>query len=296
MVIAEIMLTDEEAVGINQTIGDGVSNDDSVETPVSNVFGGTAGAMASSLFNAGSAFRVDGVFGGSGADVTFSFFGGDYKATLQAIAKTSKVKVLSRPHILTADNQEARILIGAEIPIITSQSDSGSQANGDSVFRQNVEYRDTGVVVSVTPQVNSDGLVNMIVSQEVSNIAGETLQIEGITSPSFTTRETETTVVVQSGETIVIGGIITENKTNSKSGVPFLMDIPVLGQLFRSRGETTTRIELIIMITPYVVRDRQEARSVTEEFKARIDDVLRELNIDDDPEGSHTVVIEAPTL
>jgi general secretion pathway protein D len=159
-----------------------------------------------------------------------------------------------------------------------------------------VEYRDTGVVVSVTPQVNSDGLVNMIVSQEVSNIAGETLQIEGITSPSFTTRETETTVVVQSGETIVIGGIISENKTKSTSGVPFLMDIPVIGQVFRNRGETTTRTELIILITPYVVRDSQEARSVTEEFKARIDDVLRELEIDDDPEGSHTVVLEAPTL
>lgn len=298
MMIAEIMLDDNESVGIQHTIGNGSSgnDDDGDDNGGDPSIAVPGAAMASSLFSSGSAFRVDGSFGGSGADVTFSFFGGDYTTTLTALAQKNKVKVLSRPHILTADNQEARILVGAEIPIVTSQSDSGSQTDGDSVFRQNVEYRDTGVVVNVTPQVNSAGLVNMIISQEVSNIAGSTLQIEGIVSPSFTTRETETTVVVDSGETIVIGGIIAESKTEDRSGVPFLMDLPVLGQLFRARSNSLTRTELIILITPYVVRDRQEARSVTEEFKARIDDVLRELEIDEDPEGTHTVVLEAPTL
>jgi general secretion pathway protein D len=298
MMIAEIMLDDNESVGINHTIGNGSSSNDDGDSG-NNDSGNIAvpgAAMASSLFSSGSAFRVDGSFGGSGADVTFSFFGGDYTTTLTALAQKNKVKVLSRPHILTADNQEARILVGAEIPIVTSQSDSGSQTDGDSVFRQNVEYRDTGVVVNVTPQVNSAGLVNMIISQEVSNIAGSTLQIEGIVSPSFTTRETETTVVVDSGETIVIGGIIAETKTQDRSGVPFLMDIPFLGQLFRARSSSLTRTELIILITPYVVRDRQEARSVTEEFKARIDEVLRELEIDEDPDGTHTVVLETPTM
>ena len=293
MVIAEITLDDSESVGITHTIGD-VSNNDNGGGNADT--GNFAQGMASSLFSADSAFSVDGTFGGGGANVTFSFFGGDYKTTLAAVAEKSKVKILSRPHILTADNQEARILVGAEIPIITSQADSGAQDDGDSVFRQNVEYRDTGVVVNVTPQVNSDGLVNMIVSQEVSNIAGSRLQIEGIVSPSFTTREAETTVVVQSGDTIVIGGIIQENDTQSKSGVPFLMDIPVLGQLFKTRANDKMRTELIVLITPYVVRDRQEAHSVTEEFKQRIDDVLRELQIEEVPEGTHTVVLETPTM
>ena len=244
------------------------------------------------LFDNDGSFRVDGVIGGSGLDATLSWFGGDYTTTLTALADKQKLKVLSRPHILTADNQEARILVGAEIPIVTSQSDSGSQDNGNSVFRQNIEYRDTGVVVHVTPQVNSHGLVNMIISQEVSDIAGSTLQVQGIVSPSFTTRETETTVVVQSGETIVIGGIIGETKRESASGVPFLMDIPVLGQLFRSRSKESDRTELIILITPYVVRDQNEARTLTDEFKQRVDSLLRELKVDEAEPGAHTAVLE----
>jgi general secretion pathway protein D len=282
------------SVGMNHTIGDpnSTSNDDSSDTDSGSATG-IASGLSSVLFKDDDAFRVDGVFGGSGLNATLSWFSGDYTTTLSALADKQKLKVLSRPHILTADNQEARILVGAEIPIITSQSDSGAQDDGTSVFRQNVEYRDTGVVVHVTPQVNSQGLVNMVISQEVSDIAGSTLQVEGIVSPSFTTRETETTVVVQSGETIIIGGIIADTKRESRSGVPFLMDIPVLGQLFRSRGKENERTELIILITPYVVRDRNEARSVTDEFKSRVDDLLRELRIDDVvADSAHTAVLE----
>jgi type II secretory pathway component GspD/PulD (secretin) len=213
--------------------------------------------------------------------LTFRIFG-DYKVTLDALARQNKVKVLSRPHILTADNQEARILVGQEVPIITSQSDTDvTGTGGQSRFLQNVQYRDTGVVVNVTPQVNSEGLVNMLISQEVSEVAGADQSVQGIVSPTFTTREAETTVVVQSGETVVIGGIISETKNDSRGGVPYLMDVPVLGQLFRSHSDSKRKIELIILITPYVVRDRDEARSVTAQFKARVDDVLRELNIEE---------------
>jgi general secretion pathway protein D len=287
MLIAEITLSDDMSLGITHTFGKGSSgNGDSSSSNADGKF----------LFDPSDAFRVDGTLGGSGLNATLSWFSGDYTATLTALADKQKLKVLSRPHILTADNQEARILVGAEIPIITSQSDSGAQDGGTSVFRQNVEYRDTGVVVHVTPQVNSQGLVNMIISQEVSDIAGATLQVEGIVSPSFTTRETETTVVVQSGETIVIGGIISDTKRESRSGVPFLMDVPVLGQLFRNRSKENERTELIILITPYVIRDRNEARSVTDEFRARVDNLLRELRVDEGvDEGVHTAVLLNPT-
>lgn len=293
MLIAEITLGDNMSLGITHTIGD-PGNTDGGNNDNNNDGAGLTTGLANVLFDDDDSFRVDGTFGGSGINATLSWFSGDYTATLTALADKQKLKVLSRPHILTADNQEARILVGAEIPIITSQSDSGAQDDGTSVFRQNVEYRDTGVVVHVTPQVNSQGLVNMIISQEVSDIAGSTLQVEGIVSPSFTTRETETTVVVQSGETIVIGGIIADTKRESRSGIPFFMDIPVLGQLFRSRSDETDRTELIILITPYVVRDRAEARSVTDEFKSRVDDLLRELRIEEGSDARHSAVLEDP--
>jgi general secretion pathway protein D len=292
MLIAEITLGDDMSLGMTHTFGNGVDTNTDDGTDDDDNPDNLSTGLANVLFDDDDSFRVDGIIGGAGIDATLSWFGGDYTATLTALANRNKLKVLSRPHILTADNQEARILVGAEIPIVTSQSDSGSQDNGDSVFRQNVEYRDTGVVVHVTPQVNSEGLVNMLISQEVSDIAGSTLQIEGIVSPSFTTRETETTVVVHSGETIVIGGIIADTKREAASGVPFLMDIPVLGQLFRSRTKESERTELIILITPYVVRDRNEARSLTDEFKQRVDRLLRELQVDETAPGSHTAVLE----
>jgi general secretion pathway protein D len=229
----------------------------------------------------------------------FSFFRGDvevYRGVLSALAAHSKLKILSRPHIMTADNQEARILVGAEIPIITSQADTNVTSDGQSRFLQTVEYRDTGVVISVTPQVNSNGLVNMLVSQEVSEIAGDTsgLNVEGISSPSFTTREAHTDVIVRSGETIVIGGIMQETSRESRVGIPYLEDIPFFGQFFRTDTSGVDRTELIVLITPYVVRDHLEARSVTEEFKGRVDDLFEELNIDEksgDKAESHTVIL-----
>jgi len=299
MLIAEVSLTNDMDLGISHRLGNAVkptNNTDSSTNTSSSLIPGVASALFGNP--AGDSFRIDGVFGGEGLDLTLSNIVGDYQTTLAALAQDTEVKVLSRPHIMTADNQEARILVGAEIPIITSQQDTNVQTGGNSNVLQQVQYRDTGVVVQVTPQVNSEGLINMTVSQEVSDIAGagSGLNVPGIVSPSFTTRETETTVVVQSGETIVIGGIIQENKSTDLSGVPYLMDIPVLGQLFRNKSDQKRRTELIILITPYVVRDRQEARSVTHEFRSRVDKVLRELHIEEEgDDAGHTVILQRPT-
>jgi general secretion pathway protein D len=322
MLIAEITLDDNDSFGITHTFGNpttntgtGGNNDngngDSNDVPDDNgltAVAGLAGAVARAGVNGflfgrpmsdnGDSFRVDGTVGSNGiSGLTFRVFG-DYKVTLDALARQNKVKVLSRPHILTADNQEARILVGQEVPIITSQADTAvTGTGGQSRFLQNVQYRDTGVVVNVTPQVNSEGLVNMLVSQEVSEVAGADQSVQGIVSPTFTTREAETTVVVQSGETVVIGGIISETKNDSRSGVPYLMDVPVVGQLFRSHSDSKRKIELIILITPYVVRDRDEARSVTAQFKERVDDVLQELNIEEvKNDAGHTVILQRPVM
>jgi general secretion pathway protein D len=316
MIIAEISLTDGVSLGINTQLGTGSSNggtsdggtgsDDVNSSSVLGKLGLAAmspTAAASHLFGGADGLggnRFDGSVGSAGLNGTISLFDGDVQTTLAAIATLKNTKILSRPHIMAADNQEARILVGSEVPIVTSQSDTNVETGGNSSILQNIQYRDTGVVVSVTPQVNSDGLVNMSVSQEVSQIIGanETGDVSGIVSPSFTSRQAETTVIVQSGETIVIGGIINEKVDEIESGVPFLKEIPWLGQIFSSTSESTERTELIILITPYVIRDANEARTVTSQFKSRVDTVLKELDLDggDQERGNHTSILLKPVI
>jgi general secretion pathway protein D len=143
-----------------------------------------------------------------------------------------------------------------------------------------VQYRDTGKILSVLPQVNSKGLVNLQIRQEVSSILetrdGAVTSFGSTGSPAFSTREVDTTLVVQNGSTVLMGGIIDDAITHTRAGVPYLMDIPVLGWAFRSERDSTDRTELLITITPYVIRSRDEAEQVTADFSARIDG-LREL-------------------
>ncbi|MCS6926953.1 MAG: type II secretion system secretin GspD [Candidatus Binatia bacterium] len=184
---------------------------------------------------------------------------------VNALAAQSRLNILATPHVIAADNREAHILIGEQIPILTStQQSTLAQAN----IVQSIQYRDTGKILTILPQVNSAGLVNMEIRQEVSDVGQD--RFGGTNSPSFITREAETTVVVQNGESVLIGGIIDDNVTRTRRGVPFLMDVPVLGRLFRVESERVDRTELIILITPHVIRDRDEARAVTEEFEGRI--------------------------
>ncbi|MGH7965004.1 MAG: type II secretion system protein GspD, partial [Candidatus Binatia bacterium] len=185
---------------------------------------------------------------------------------LRALAAQSRLNILATPHVIAADNREAHILIGEEIPILTSTS-TFLESDSDRVSNT-IQYRDTGRILTILPQVNSAGLVNMEIRQEVSAVG---VAVFGNTnSPSFISREAETTVVVQDGESVLIGGIIADENRRSRSGVPFLMDLPVLGRLFRVDREELNRIELIVLITPHVIRNRDEARSVTAEFESRI--------------------------
>ena len=188
-------------------------------------------------------------------------------ALLNALATQGRTRILSTPHIIAADNREAHILIGQEIPILSSQA--VSVISGDAPIVNSVQYRDTGKILTILPQVNSQGLVNMEIRQEVSDVAASTFG--NTSSPSFIAREAETTVVVQSGESVILGGIIDDQVRRTRRGVPFLMDLPVLGRAFRMDTDEVARIEIIVLITPYVIRNREEARSVTEEFKGRIE-------------------------
>jgi general secretion pathway protein D len=199
-----------------------------------------------------------------------------FNVLLSALQARTKVKMLSAPHIIAADNREAHILVGSSIPVLTSTSTSVLTTNPATV--NSVQYRDTGKILTVLPQVNSRGLVNLQIRQEVSDILqtanGQQVQAFGNTgSPAFSTREAETTVVVHDGDSVVIGGIIDDKVTHTRSGIPYLMNIPVLGAAFRNESDSLDRTELIVLITPYVIRNRQEAGEVTARFTRGIREV-----------------------
>ncbi len=191
---------------------------------------------------------------------------------INALQTRTNVKMLSAPHIIAADNREAHILVGRSIPILTSTQTSTVAVSN---IVNSVQYRDTGTILTILPQVNSKGLVNMQLRQEVSDVQQGAEAFGNTNSPAFTTREAETTVVVQDGETVIIGGIITDTIQHTRNGIPYLMDIPVLGHVFRVDNDTTSRTELLVLISPYVIRGREEAREVTDEFANRLEGLKR---------------------
>ena len=199
--------------------------------------------------------------------------GNDFRSFINALRTDSRVKVLSSPTILATDNRPARIQVGTEEPIATGTI---TGAVGTVASSTTIQYRNTGRIVTVIPQVNSKGLVNLQILAEVSQRGGD-VQVGSDKFPSFDTRQAETTAVVQDGDTLVIGGIITDRKSRSRVGIPFLMDIPVLGRFFGTTTDEVDRTELIMLITPHVIRNRDEAKSVTEEFKERLSTAAREI-------------------
>ena len=200
--------------------------------------------------------------------------GGNIKAVLSALASTTKVNVLSSPHIMVTDNQIAKINVGSSVPVQGQSTLTGTTAS--TAITTSVIYVDTGVVLSVRPHINSGGLVTLEISQEVSDVqAGVTTT--GLNSPTINKRSAQTTVAVQSGDTMVLGGLIKDDKNNGSSGLPFLSEIPVVGALFGAKTETNNRREMIITITPKVVNDYQQARDVTAEFRRKLSG-MRKLN------------------
>jgi general secretion pathway protein D len=196
----------------------------------------------------------------------------NFQIFINALNGMTNVKMLSAPHIIAADNREAHILVGQSIPILTSTSTAVLTGTAGSTVNQ-IQYRDTGKILTVLPQVNSQGLVNLQVRQEVSAVLAQSFG--STNSPSFTTREAETTVVVQDGDTVLIGGIIDDSISHTRTGVPYVMDVPVLGRLFRSDSDNVMRTELLITITPSVIRNRQESHQVTDDFSNRIEGLSR---------------------
>ncbi len=190
--------------------------------------------------------------------------GGNISAVLSALAANTKVNVLSSPHVMVTDNQTAKINVGASVPVAGSSTLTNAGVN----VVTSVSYVDTGVVLSVRPHINAGGLVTLEVNQEVSDVVKTTSS--GISSPTINKRSAQTIVNVQSGDTMVLAGLIKDNKIAGSQGLPLLSEIPVFGALFGAKSDTTERSELIITITPRVVNDNQQARDVTAEFRKKL--------------------------
>ncbi len=185
---------------------------------------------------------------------------------LQALSQLTRVQVLSSPNLLVLNNQPARIQVGDEVPIATQSAVSTLAPGAPQV--NSIEYQDTGVILGITPRVNASGLVLLDISEEVSSAGSTTTST--IDSPTISQRRITSSVAVSDGQTIAIGGLIQDQRTKGKNGVPFLQDVPVLGFLFGTHTNNFTRTELIVLITPHVIRSNDDARAISEELQQKV--------------------------
>jgi general secretion pathway protein D len=195
---------------------------------------------------------------------------GNARLFIDLLESKTNVKFLSAPQIMVLDNQTGNIRVGDQIPVTVRTSQSTTDPNAPIVSE--VQFRDTGTLLSVTPRINAGGQVTLHVSQEVS-LPGSEPAVGGGGNVAISQRTIDSSVIVQSGETVVLGGLILDSANETKSGIPLLMDIPWIGNLFSSTSTDTRRTELLVMITPEVVPDESTANDVTEELRERMNNV-----------------------
>ena len=248
-----------EASIIEVTLGDGL------EYGLQWAFSGDA---RSGYRGVGQISGLDkGLLGGVTQGFTYqlSNSAGALKAVLNGLASKSLIKVISSPNLMVLDNHTATINVGDQVPIVTSTTTFDS-ANVPTT--SSVQYKDTGVNLVVTPSVNSGNVVTMQVDQTTTDVG--TASSSANNQPSFLQRQISSKVAVRSGESIVLGGLIKDNTTTSKSGVPFLQDVPVVGKLFGTNASKSNRTELLVIITPRVVRTDVDIREVSEDLRERM--------------------------
>jgi general secretion pathway protein D len=214
--------------------------------------------------------------------IGFTFLGIDktglIRGFLQALASESKLNILASPHILAADNREARIQIGQQVPIVTTETPVSTTGTTGTSISRTIQYKDTGVILKIKPLINESGLVSLDLSQEVSDYFIQALY--GSEYPVITKREATTNLVAQDGETIVIGGLIGDTFKRTKEGIPLLSAIPVLGHLFGTTKDENKRNEIVMLLTPTVVKNQEEAKNMTNVYVHRLRGVKTDLRID----------------
>ena len=255
--IAEITIDTSTEIGMQWAFGQGAAAGEASFAATINKLVSTAATTAT--------------FSGLNAavGVTDSWF-----AALHALASEGKVNVISSPHVLASEGIEAKIDVSREIPVASSSFTANSAT---TVTETAIEYRDTGIILTVTPHINDKGLVTLEVAQEVSDL-DTPVQVGDKTYPSFFKRNVTTTLTVKHGQTIVIGGLIKDREQESESGIPCLIKLPILKYIFGSNTKSTTKIELVVLITPRVIVNLEDVIQVTDEFKQKVKSVVKRFN------------------
>lgn len=242
--IIEVTLTDDLKYGLQWIFDDAARNGLAGKGVLSAAAGAALGATP------------------AGFSYTLRNSAGDIRAVLNALAEKSLVKVISSPALMVLDNHTASIVVGNQQPVRM-----GETITTGGNITNNIQYKDTGVSLSVTPSVNAGNMVTMLINQSVSDVG----QVDVATGQrSFLQRQIGSKVAVRSGETLVLGGLIRDNTTTGKSGVPLLQDLPLFGSLFSTNTSNVNRTELLVMITPQVVRSDQALRELSTDLRAKM--------------------------
>jgi general secretion pathway protein D len=286
VLIAEVRLTGDLKYGIEFLLGSvptapqtstGAQTGTTTASNVSGVLVATPSTATTGTTTTTTApATIPGVTLSSGATAAFTTAGGltfvaldtvnKLKGLINLLAAEGKVNILASPHIMAANNQEARIMIGQDVPILTSQSvPLISQAT--SFQTSTVQYRSTGIILMIKPQINAKGLVTLQIAQEVSDATTTTTGVGG--TPTFTVRQAQTSLITADNQTVVLGGLIREDTTHTSAGIPGLRKLPLLGPLFGSEGISKQKTELLVLITPHIITNLQEAAHITQEMKER---------------------------
>lgn len=273
--IVEVSGDDSDALGIqwaslNQNGGVGGISFSNLGTNLNGVISAIAGSSSGTTAPVGLA---DGITIGGGERNSAGDSG--YGALLQAIASSSSTNLLSTPSIMTLDNEEAEIIVGQNVPFITG-STTNTNAGTTNPF-QTISREDVGLTLKVVPQINDGDVVRLEVEQEVSSVVPST---EAVQSADLITnkRSIKTTILADDGETLVLGGLIQDDFTDSEQKVPLLGDIPVVGRLFKSKTRTNVKRNLLVFLQPRIIRETAQARAVTDEKYGRVRTIQLEID------------------
>ena len=196
---------------------------------------------------------------------------------VSAVSKNQNVNVLSTPTILSTDNEEAEIVVGENVPIVTGTSQDSTNLN--STFNE-IERQDVGITLRITPQISSNDYVLLRMFVEISSVVSGTKN--DANGPTTTIRTTETTVEVKNNQMIITGGLLSDSATEATRGIPYIQDIPVLGNLFKRTDESLRRTNLLVLLTPRIIYDQYEARDQTKKFTGKMEKIINEQNTQPD--------------
>jgi general secretion pathway protein D len=253
--IVSVKLTDSLKYGIQWFLDHGGSS----------ISSGNGAATLGSIATASAAAFTSG-------GLTAIYNSGVVNALLSAQANKGNVNIISSPSLMVLNNQEAKINVGDQVPIQTgtlgSVVGSGGTTGATTAIQSSIQYKDTGVTLEVTPRVNANGMVIMEIKQTVSSAVKTETGVN--TSPTIQKKEIESSVAVQDSETIVLGGLIDNNNSNAIGGIPWLNELPWIGPLFGNTDRENIKNELVVLITPRVVKSKQDSRLISDEFKRKL--------------------------